>query len=155
MKDTVYFTNEALARFIAAQGRTVAKVICHLWQNNFNPSAPLEIIDNVQLHFTDGTHITIGCNDDGTGLDAMDYDPKMIAKHLKEEFEGKIKLFSIDASPTAMWKEVVGKTLELIRLTKHDEHYLADAMILDFGEEKREIMMTPEDGIIIDFFEAD
>ena len=154
MKDAIYFTNEALARFIAAQGRNVAKVVCHLWQNNLNPSAPLEIIDNVELHFTDGNKITIGCNADGTALDAYEYDAKAVAKQLKEEFNDKIKLFAIDASTTGMWKDIIGKDLIMVRLTKDGEYYLADTLILDFGkEDKREITMNPEDGIIIDFYE--
>jgi hypothetical protein len=40
-----------------------------------------------------------------------------------------------------------------VRLTKESEYYKADALILDFGEEKREIIINPEDGIIIDFYE--
>ena len=153
MKDSVYYTNEALARFIAAQGRLVNKVICHLWQNNFNPNNVFEIIDNVEIHFEDQQKITIGCNANGTGLDALEYDAKTIDKQLKEEFEGKIKLFQINASETKMWKDVIGKTLLQVRLTKDGEYYLADALILDFGEEKREIIINPEDGIIIDFYE--
>jgi len=155
MKDSIYFTNEALARFIAAQGRVVQKVVCHLWQNNFNPANVFEIIDNVELHFEDDQKITIGCNTNGTGLDAIEYDPKVIAKQLREEFNGKIKLFAVDASTTKMWEDVIGKTLMKIRLTKDGEYYLADALILDFGEEKREIVINPEDGIIIDFYEED
>ncbi len=153
MKDAIFFTNEALARFIAAQGRVVQKVVCHLWQNNFNPANVFEIIDNVELHFNDGQKITIGCNDAGNGLDAMEYDPKVVAKHLRDEFDGKIKLFSIDASATSMWKDVIGKELRLVRLTKDGDFYVADAIMLDFGDEKREIMINPEDGIIIDFYE--
>ncbi|MEI6020972.1 MAG: hypothetical protein WCR21_07570 [Bacteroidota bacterium] len=153
MKDVIFFTNEALARFIAAQGRTVQKVVCHLWQNNFNPSNVFEIIDNVELHFKDGQKITIGCNDAGNGLDAMEYDPKIVAKHLREEFDGKMKLFSIDASETSMWKDVIGKELRLVRLTKDGDFYVANTLMLDFGDEKREIMINPEDGIIIDFYE--
>jgi hypothetical protein len=153
MKDSIYFTNEALARFIAAQGRVVQKVICHLWQNNFNPNNVFEIIDNVEIYFEDGQKITFGCNINGTGLDAFDFDAQLTAKQLKEEFKGKIKLFRLDASATKMWEEVIGKTLHLVRLTKESEYYKADALILDFGEEKREIIINPEDGIIIDFYE--
>ncbi|MDX2174483.1 MAG: hypothetical protein SFY56_15375 [Bacteroidota bacterium] len=148
-----YFTNEALARFVAAQGRTVEKVVCHLWQNTHNPSEPVEIIDNVEFHFADKTKLTISCNQDGDALDAIDFDYLKAAKALHLEFEGKIKLFSVNASQTKMWEDVIGKTLNLVKLTKDGEYYKANALVLDFGEEKREIEIAPLDGLIIDFYE--
>lgn len=150
-----YFTNEALARLVAAQGRTVEKIVCHLWQNTHNPSELVEIIDNVELHFTDKTKLTISCNQDGDALDAIDFNYQQTAKALHEEFNGKIKLFSINASQTKMWEEVIGKTLNLVKLTKDGEYYKATALVLDFGDEKREIEIAPMDGLIIDFYEED
>ncbi|MBX3164649.1 MAG: hypothetical protein KF900_09210 [Bacteroidetes bacterium] len=150
----VYFSNEALARFVAAQGRTVEKIICHLWQNSSNKNDVVEIIDNVELHFADKQKLTIACNVKGDGLDAIDFDAKQTAKDLHEEFEGKIKLFAIDASGTKMWQEVIGKTLKTVRITKDGEYYKADAIILDFeNNEMREISIAPLDGLIIDYYE--
>lgn len=149
----ILFTNEALARFVAAQGRTVEKVLCHLWQNSSNKAEVLEIIDNVVLCFTDGTRLTIACNADGDGLDAIDYDYRAACRAIDAEFGGKIKIYSIDASTTTLWKEVIGKTLKIVGVTRSGEHYKADAVILDFGEEKREIQIAPLDGLVIDYYE--
>ena len=149
----ILFTNEALARFVAAQGRTIQKVVCHLWQNASNKTEVLEIIDNVVLYFTDGTRLTISCNADGDGLDAIDYDYRAACLAIDAEFAGKIKIYSIDASSTTIWKEVIGKTLNLVGVTKSGEHYKADAVVLDFGEEKREIAIAPLDGLVIDYYE--
>lgn len=154
-KQNVYFTHQALARFVAAQGKTVEKVICHLWQNNMNPNEAVEIIDNVELHFSGEEKLTISCNDNGDGLDAIDFNAQEIAKALKLEFEGKIKLFKVDASTTKMWQDVIGKKLESVQLTKDDEHYKADSLMLNFGEEKRTVAISPLDGLIIDYYEAD
>lgn len=150
----VYFSNEALARFVTAQGRTVEKIICHLWQNSSNKNDVVEIIDNVELHFADKQKLTIACNANGDGLDAIDFDAKQTAKDLHEEFEGKIKLFAIDASATKMWQDVIGKTLKTVRITKDGEYYKADTIILDFeNNEMREISIAPLDGLIIDYYE--
>ena len=148
-----YFTNQALSKFVSAQGKTVEKVVCHLWQNSHNPTEPFEIIDNVELHFTDKTKLTISCNQDGDALDAIDFNYQQAAKAIHVEFEGKIKLFSVNASNTKMWEDVLGKTLNLVKLTKEADYYKANALILDFGEEKREIEIAPLDGLIIDFYE--
>lgn len=151
----VYFSNEALARFVAAQGRTVEKVVCHLWQNSFNKSESVEIIDNVELHFTDKQKLTISCNPEGNGLDAIDFDYKTTAIALHKEYEGNIKLFSVNASTTTIWEEVIGKTLKKVRVTKHGEYYKADSIVLEFDSEMREISIAPLDGLIIDYYEED
>lgn len=150
-----YFTNQALAKFVSAQGKIIAKIVCHLWQNSHNPDELVEIIDNVELHFIDGTKLTISCNEDGDALDAIDFIYQQAAKAIHQEFEGKIKLFSVNASNTKMWEEVIGKTLNLVKLTKEADYYKANALILDFGEEKREIEIAPLDGLIIDYYEED
>ena len=52
MEDTesdVYFSNEALTKFLNAQGRTIEKVICHLWHNTFDKNSTIEIIDNIEI----------------------------------------------------------------------------------------------------------
>jgi hypothetical protein len=40
-------------------------------------------------------------------------------------------------------------------LTKNNNLYRADSLVIDFGEEKREIQISPLDGLIIDYFEED
>jgi hypothetical protein len=150
-----YFTNEALARFVVAQGKTVEKVVCHLWQNTIQENATVEIIDNVELQFQDGERLTISCNAEGTGLDAVKFDYKATAFALHDEFKGRIKLFAVNASTTTMWENVIGKKLNKVRVTREGEFYKADSVILEFEDELREISIAPLDGLIIDYYEED
>jgi hypothetical protein len=149
----IYFSNEALARFVAAQNRTVEKIVCHLWQNKIQAGTTVELIDNLELNFTDKQKLTIGCNPEGDGLDAFEFDYQKSSKEIETEFDGKIKLFAVNASATKMWEDVIGKTLLAVRVSKSNENYKADAVILDFGEEKREITISPLDGLVIDYYE--
>jgi hypothetical protein len=153
MADVVCFSHESLARFNAAKGRQVSSVVCHLWQNRIDRNAPLEIIDNLELHFGPQEKLTISSNADGSALEAIDFDYPSAAKELTEEFGDSIRLFAVDASSTSMWKDVIGRSLTGIKLTKNGEYYLADALVLDFGDEKREVKVGPIDGIVIDYFE--
>jgi len=155
MDMNTYFTHEALARFVTAQGKTVEKIICHLWQNTFDNSSTVEIIDNVELHFTDGNKLTISCNENGDGLDAISFDYKKTAKDLHKEFEGKIKLFSVNASSTEMWADVIGKTLENVKIVKEGEYHKAGSVLLELEKEKRIISISPLDGLVIDYYEED
>ncbi len=153
MEKEIYFSNEALARFVAAQNRTVEKIVCHLWQNKIQAGTTVELIDNLELHFTDKQKLTIGCNAEGDGLDAFEFDYIKSAKEIDKEFDGKIKLFAVNASATKMWEDVIGKTLLAVRVSKSNDNYKADAVILDFGEEKREVTISPLDGLVIDYYE--
>ncbi|MBL7930738.1 MAG: hypothetical protein JNL60_02490 [Bacteroidia bacterium] len=154
MEKQTYFSHEALARFVSAQGKTVNKIICHLWQNNIEKQGSVEIIDNLELHFTDGQKLTIACNENGDGLDAIQYDYKEAAKQIQQEFNGKIKLFAVDASGTKMWQDVTGKILESVRITKDGENHLSESVLLCFGDNERRIVsISPMDGLVIDYYE--
>lgn len=149
-----YFSDQALARFVAAEGLTVRKVVCHLWLNQLRKEAPVEVIDNVELHFDSDKKLCIGCDLDADGLDAIDFDFESTTIQLKAEFGDAIRLFAIDASPTKMWQDVIGKKLVAVRVTKEGDKYRADSLVLDFEEEKREISAAPMDGLVIDFYEG-
>lgn len=155
MDHNTYFSDEALARFVSAQGKTVEKIVCHLWQNSVDKNAAVEIIDNVELHFTDKQKLTVSCNEAGDGLDAIAFDYKKTAVELHKEFEGKIKLFAVDASTTKMWTEIIGLTLESVRIIKEGDYHKAGSVLLVFGDEKRIISISPLDGLIIDYYEED
>jgi hypothetical protein len=151
----IFFTSEALARFVSAQDLIVEKIVCHLWQNTIDANNTVELIDNVELHFNGDKKLTISCNEAGDGLDVIDFDYRKTARALHTEYDGRIKLFAVDASTTKMWESVIGKVLKKVRVTRDDGNYLADSIVLDFGEELREISIAPLDGLIIDYYEED
>jgi hypothetical protein len=150
-----YFSDEALARFVTAQGKTIEKIICHLWQNTIDKNGTVEIIDNIELHFTDKQKLTISCNENSDGLDVIQFDYKKTAVELQKEFEGKIKLFAVDASSTKMWEDVIGKTLESVRIVKEGEYHKAGSALLVFTDEKRIISVNPLDGLVLDYYEEE
>ena len=154
-KTSVYFDKDSLKRIIDAEGKTVVAVLCYLWQNSINKSDVVELIDNVEFLFTDRTRLTFSSNEDSTGLVAREFDFDKEKKEIELEFNGKIKLVGVNASPTKMWSDVIDKKLISVRLTKQSEHYLCDSVMLDFGDEKRTVAISPVDGLIIDFWEED
>lgn len=151
----LHFTDQQLKNLTSAEGKTLQKVVIYFWVNRFNPEAHVDLIDNVELFFTDSTSLVITCNEDSTGIEALtDFNLADEQAQLKEEFGGKIKIIPIDASTTKMWTDVIGETIESIDLTKDGEDYLNDAIIVNFGlKEKRTIGISPSDGLIIDYWE--
>lgn len=153
MENTKYLSHEALARLVSAQGKIVQKVICHLWLNRINKDAPVEIIDNLELHFTDGQKLTISCNDTGEALDVIEFNFDAAAVALAQEFEGKIRLFAVDASSTKMWEDVINLTVQAVKVVKEGEYHIAGSLLIEFGTEKRIVSVSPMDGLVIDYYE--
>jgi hypothetical protein len=153
MEYTNYFSNEALARLVAAQGRTVKQVICHLWINRIEKNTPVEIIDNIELVFTDGQKLTISCNETGEALDVINFDFAAVSAAIESEFEGKIRLFAVDASAAKMWEDIIGLQVQAFKVVKEGEYHAAGSLLLEFNTEKRIICVGPADGLVIDFYE--
>ena len=150
-----YFDNDSLKQLIGSEGKTVAAVLCYLWQNSINKNDIVELIDNVEIVFSDKSRLTLSSNEENTGLVAHEFDFEAEKKAVLEEFEGKIKIIGINASSTKMWVDVIGKKLSSVRITKEADHYLSDSVMFDFEEEKRTISISPLDGLVIDFWEED
>jgi hypothetical protein len=149
-----HFSDHQLKLLTTAEGKTLKKVMIYFWVNRLNPNAQIDLIDNVELVFSDDTAMVITCNDESTGINILeDFNFEEEKAALKEEFGVKIKIIPIDASTTKMWTDVIGQTIESVELSKEDEQFLNDALILNFGTEKRSIGISPNDGLIIDYWE--
>jgi hypothetical protein len=149
-----HFSDQQLKLLTSIEGKTLKKVLIYFWVNRLNPSAQVDLIDNVELVFSDDTSLVVTCNEDSTGISVLnEFNFNEEKAALKEEFGDKIKIIPIDASTTKMWTDVIGQTIESIELSKEDEQFLNDALILNFGTEKRSIGISPNDGLIIDYWE--
>jgi len=149
-----HFSDHQLRLLSSAEGKTLKKVIIYFWVNRLNPEAQIDLIDNVELVFNDESTLVITCNEESTGIEVIDdfnFDEEKAA--LKAEFGDKIRIIPIDASTTKMWTDVIGESIEAVELSREDEQFLNDALILNFGTEKRSIGISPNDGLIIDYWE--
>lgn len=150
----MHFNDHHLKTLTCAEGKTLKKVLIYFWVNRLNPNAQIDLIDNVELVFTDDSSIVVTCNDESTGINILeDFNFEEEKSNLKIEFGDKIKIIPIDASQTKMWVDVIDKTIVAFELSKEDEQFLNDALIINFGSEKRSIGISPADGLIIDYWE--
>lgn len=149
-----YFTNQEINTLASIEGKILKKVICYFWINKLNPNESIELIDNIECVFHDETSIVITCNENSTGISILnDFNIEDEKKALSSNHGDKIKIIPIDASKTKMWESVINEALESIDVTKEGGSYLNDALILNFGSEKRTIGISPLDGLIIDYWE--
>lgn len=149
-----HFSDHQLRLLTSIEGKTLKKILIYFWVNRLNPNAQIDLIDNVELVLHDDTSLVITCNDDSTGINVLsDFNFEEEKAALKAEFGDKIRIIPIDASTTKMWTDVIGESIESIELSKEGEQFLDDALILNFGTEKRSIGISPNDGLIIDYWE--
>jgi len=150
----MHFTDHQLKLLTSAESKTLKKVIVYFWVNRFNPDAHVDLIDNVELVFTDDSTLVITCDEAAAAINVIDdFNFEAEKVQLKQEFGDKIKMIPIDASTTKMWADVIGQTIEAFELSREDEQFLNDALIINFGSEKRSIGISPNDGLIIDYWE--
>lgn len=154
-QEKAYFDPESLKKLIASEGKEVKAILCYLWQNSINTSDVVELIDVFEILFTDNYRLSLCSNPEGSGMEAVVYDYVAAKKELENEHGDKIKIIGVNASPTKMWKDVIGKKLISVQLTKEDGNYLSDSVVFNFGEERRIVSISPLDGLIIDFYEED
>lgn len=149
-----HFSDHQLRLLSSAEGKTLQKVVIYFWVNRLNPEAQIDLIDNVELVFADGSALVLTCNEDSSGLEVLaDFNFEEEKAALKAQFGDKIRIIPIDASTTKMWTDVIGENIEAVELSKEGEQFLDDALILNFGLEKRSIGISPTDGLIVDYWE--
>ncbi len=147
------FTDEELVKLHSYNGKIIANVICYLWQNMSNPDETVELIDSLELRFTDETRLSFSSTESGEGLTVRSYSLKAENEILQQEFAGKIKIFGLLASKTTMWEDVIGKKLIHVKVTKENGIYLNDSVVLDIEEQPRTLAISPMDGLVIDYYE--
>lgn len=147
---------ESLTALHSAQGKVLEKVICYLWVNQINPEQPIDIIDTIEFIFTDQYRLAITGNEAQEGLAVVQYDFDEQKKWIDQTFNGKVKIFKIDASKTSMWQGVISQMLIKVKLTKdkNTNQYYSDEAVLEFeNKEMRVLKVHPLDGIILDYYE--
>lgn len=155
-KNNKYFSFEHLQLLNALEGKILSDVIYFVWINRIQQQSPLIFIDKLQLKFEDKSFITLSAGEESDGLRIIEnFDPAQEALRLDEQFSGKILLKPHNAKKDRFWEEVTGRPIWYVQLSKENDQYLSDAIVLDFGKEKRLIAVSPEEGIIIDFYEED
>lgn len=148
--------HQTLYKLNEIQGKCLQFVICYLWINQINPKEPIDLIDAVEFIFSDGDKITLSGNEYQEGLIFVNYDFEQQKNLIEKEFQGKIKIYKVNASNTDMWKDVIDQKIINIRLTKDQtsNQYLSDEIIMEFeNKEMRLIQVHPIDGVILDYYE--
>jgi hypothetical protein len=151
-----YFTFQELTRLNGLEGKHISEVNYYVWVNRIDQAAPYVFIDKLEIIFSDANKIILTAGEESNALYVLhDFDAAEEILMLEHRFSGQITLKKFGASKDKFWKDVLNLRIQTVQLSKDGDQYLSDAVVLDFGEEKRLIGLSPEEGIIIDYFEED
>ncbi|MFN5183460.1 MAG: hypothetical protein ACK5D5_10625 [Bacteroidota bacterium] len=149
-----YFSLNELKRLNELEGKILKNIIYFVWINKTVENNPYVFIDKLKLQTQDDLELTLSASEESDRIffdDQFDFELQSIK--FKNEFEGKIILKEYNANNDKFWKDITGNEIRSVQLSKDGNEYLADALILDFGAEKRLIGVSPEEGLIIDYHE--
>lgn len=149
-----FFSNEELIHLNTLHDRELKEVYCYLWVNKVNAKHPLDMIMALEL-VTDEQSIILSIHDTDEAIEVNNFDFDAIQHQLNDDFGDKIKIYRLSASDTGMWKDCIGKKIQSVELTREDNNYYSDSILLNFGEEMRIVNASPLDGLIIDFYEKE
>ena len=152
---STYFEAEELFDLKAAENKTLARVLYHIWQNKIRPEETFEFLDKLELVFTDGSKLFLTANEEiEAGIVVLkDFDAEKNRLLLLHQFNGKIDHITEELTGNPLWASVVGKKLLKVGvIDEGDNCYLNDAILLDFGKDKMEIHPGVE-GLIAEPYE--
>ena len=154
MSEQKVFSINDLKRFSALEGKVLKDVIYYVWINRFPKSSPLVFIDKLQFIFADESVVTLTAGDQSDALYFLDdFDLKREAELLEQEFNGEITLKAHSAINDRFWAGLNDKKITSVRLSKQQNEYLADAVVFDLEGDLRLVGVSPEEGVLIDFYE--
>lgn len=149
-----FFSTNELILLNTLHDKELKDVYCYLWVNKVNSKEPLDMIMALEL-VTNDKSVFLSIHDTDEAIEVNNFCFEDIQNQLKEEFGEKIKIFRLCASDIGMWKDCIGKKIYAVELTREDDNYYSDSVLLNFGEEMRIINASPLDGLIIDYYEKD
>ena len=154
MSEQKLFSLEDLKRFSAVEGKVLKDVVYYVWINRLTTSSPMVFIDKLQFIFDDDTLITLTAGEESDALYFLDdFDFNSEAEVLEQEFKGEIVLKAHHAINDRFWTGLSDKKITSVRLTKRNNEYLADAVVFDIEGELRLVAVSPEEGVLIDFYD--
>ena len=103
----------------------------------------------LELTFDTGESLILSSGEDSEAIHLVTAEDIMKTARSLQNLHGKqvIQRFAVDIQP--VWREVVGKTLQHIRLAQNEDGlYLNDAALLDFNEHRVLIRLSEREGLL-------
>jgi hypothetical protein len=110
---------------------------------------PHRFLYALELVFDSGEALILSSGDDSEAIHLLTAEQIVETAHRLQRMHGKPVIQRIAAGIQPVWREVVGKALQHIRLARNEAGlYLNDATLLDFGEHRVLVRLNEREGLL-------
>lgn len=143
------FRMEALEVFQSFENQPLVDVNYYLWLNQpEDGSVPYRFLYFLELAFESGQSLLLTSGEDSEAIQVSDAETLVKTARALQQLHGRISIQRVNAGAFPLWQPVVGQILSGIRLSKNEEgFYHNDALLLDFGDSRILVQLSPKDGL--------
>lgn len=145
------FRLEDLEIFQTFENQTLVDVNYYLWLHQPDEgTAPHRFLYTLELVFDTPGSLLLSSGDDSEAIRIITATDLLETSHRLQQLHGKPSIQRIAAGIQPLWREVVGKTLGDIRLSRNEAGlFLNDALLLDFTDHRILVRLAEKDGLLV------
>jgi|GEM_PF-5123153 len=126
------------------------------WHNFAVSKTGYVFVDKIEFEFNNLPPILLEINetDDGISIKTV-YDIAAETKEIEANFNGQIKITQKNEIKNEFWRCAINQPLKGIEAQKMEQFFANDAVLFNFGDEKRIINFNHDIGLLVDYYEED
>lgn len=144
------FKQAEVEAFKTFENQRLVTVHYYLWRANAKSS----FLYAIELYFENGDTLLLSSGEDSEAIRIITAENLVDTALRLQVMHGEAQIQRIVANIQPLWREVVGASLQEIRLARHDSGlYHNDAVLLDFGEMQIMLELGEKEGLVLGAFE--
>jgi hypothetical protein len=122
----------------------------YIWHNQPEAGAmPHRFLYALELVFDSGESLLLSSGDDSEAIRLITAENLVDTAGRLQRLHGKAVIQRIAAGVQPVWRDVVGKVLQHIRLARNESGlYLNDALLLDFNDHRILVRLSDREGLL-------
>jgi hypothetical protein len=144
------FLLEEIQALQSFEKQVLNSVNYYIWHNQPEAGAmPHRFLYALELVFGSGESLLLSSGDDSEAIHLLTAEQIAETAQRLQRMHGKPVIQRVTVGIQPLWREVVGKTLQHIRLARNEAGlYLNDAALLDFGEHRVLVRLSEREGLL-------
>jgi hypothetical protein len=123
------------------------------WHNLAASKNGYVFIDKIELQFNNIPSILFEINENDEGISLKtNYNVGIEIADIEAKFNTQIKIIKTSEKLSDLWGSILNLPLLSIEAEQQEQFYLNNALLLNFGEEKRVIFFDNEKGLLAEYY---
>jgi hypothetical protein len=124
------------------------------WNNLAVSKNAYVFIDKIEFEFNNIPPFLVEINETDDGICIKtNYDIALQIKEVEATFNGQIKITQKSEINNEFWRIAKNNPLKSIEAQQFQQFYANEALLFNFGEEKRAINFNHDKGLLVDYYE--